>query len=408
MWLYRLLLLVATPLILIRMRLFKKSDRRYRVKEALGFWKSTKADLWIHCASVGEVLAVRSLVTQWQEKYPTKFLLITTMTPTGAQQVGKVFPLAQHRYLPMDWRYAVKLVFKRLDCKQLIIVEMELWPNLLIQAKKCGVAVSIINARMSERSFRRYKRLSIISKPLMRLPDAFLTHAQADADRFVSLGAKQVQVTGSIKFDLAVSEEVFVDNWYAKMTSSFVWVAGSTHKGEDEILLRVHRRLMDKIPDALLVIVPRHPERFAFTYELAQADFDKVTFKSAITLPQWTNFNVIVGDTMGELMHYYHASDLAFVGGSLIRRGGHNPIEPALLGKSILVGPHTFNFADITDRLIKADGAIRCRDEARLAEVVVSLSGKAGQRRCLGQAALRFAQQNQGAVIRVLSEIDLH
>lgn len=406
MWLYRLLLLAATPLILVKMRRFKKDHGQYRAKEAFGFWQPTKADLWIHCASVGEVLAVRPLVEQWREKYPSRPLLITTMTPTGAEQVEKIFSFAEHRYLPMDWRCSVKRALKCLDCKHLLIVETELWPNLLNQAKRNGIKVDIVNARMSERSFHRYNKFAMVSRPLMQLPDAFLAHAQADADRFTALGAKQVLVTGSIKFDLTVPDAVMADNWQAQMTSSFVWVAGSTHRGEDEILLRVHQQLLEKMPDALLVIVPRHPERFASTFELAKSVFNKVALRSDIELSQWADFNVIIGDTMGELMHYYQAADLAFVGGSLIRRGGHNPIEPALLGKATLVGPHTFNFADITEQLLLANGAIRCQDEAQLAEVVLSLSGKASQRRRIGQAAMRFAQQNQGAVTRVLSEID--
>ncbi|SBS28258.1 3-deoxy-D-manno-octulosonic acid transferase [Marinomonas spartinae] len=406
MWLYRLLLWVATPLILIKVRRFKKDYAHYRAKEALGFWSPTKADLWIHCASVGEALAVRPLVEQWRAKYPQRPLLITTMTPTGAEQVAKTFPFAEHRYLPMDWRCSVRRALKRLECRHLLIVETELWPNLLGQAKRKGIKVDIVNARMSERSFRRYEKFSMVSRPLMQLPDTFLAHAQADADRFAALGAKQVIVTGSIKFDLTVPEAVVTDNWQAQMTSPFIWVAGSTHQGEDEILLAVHRQLVEKIPGALLVIVPRHPERFAATFELAKSLFDKVALRSSVELSQWADFNVVIGDTMGELMHYYQAADLAFVGGSLIRRGGHNPIEPALLGKATLVGPHTFNFAEITEQLLRANGAIRCQDETQLAEVVLSLSGKASQRHRLGQAAMRFAQQNQGAVTRVLSEID--
>jgi len=406
MWLYRLLLWVATPLILVKVRRFKKDYAHYRAKEALGVWPSVKADLWIHCASVGEVLAVRPLVEQWRAKYPNRPLLITTMTPTGAEQVAKTFPFAEHRYLPMDWRCSVRRALKRLECRHLLIVETELWPNLLRQAKRKGIKVDIVNARMSERSFRRYEKFSMVSRPLMQLPDTFLAHAQADADRFAALGVKQVIVTGSIKFDLTVPEAVVADNWQTQMTSPFVWVAGSTHQGEDEILLTVHRQLVEKIPGALLVLVPRHPERFAATFELAKSLFDKVALRSGVELSQWADFNVVIGDTMGELMHYYQAADLAFVGGSLIRRGGHNPIEPALLGKATLVGPHTFNFAEITEQLLRANGAIRCQDEAQLAEVVLSLSGKASQRHRLGQAAMRFAQQNQGAVTRVLSEID--
>ncbi|MBJ7536840.1 3-deoxy-D-manno-octulosonic acid transferase [Marinomonas transparens] len=408
MWLYRLALFFLTPLILIKVRRFSQNYKHYRTREALGFWPMIKADLWIHCASVGEVLAVRPLVAQWCEKFPTQQLLITTMTPTGAEQVKKTFPFAEHRYLPMDWRFSVKRAFSRLDCKHLLIVETELWPNLLVQAKRRGLRVDVVNARLSERSFLRYQKFSLISRPLFQLPDSFLSHAQADAERFIALGAKKVLVTGSIKFDLSVPDEVLQDNWYDQLGRRFVWVGGSTHQGEDEILLRVHKALLEKRSDALLILVPRHPERFEAVYELARQQFDRVALRGQTPLESWCDFDVVIGDSMGELMHYYQASDLAFVGGSLIQRGGHNPIEPALLGKATLVGPFTFNFADITSQLLSAHAAIRCQDETQLQGQVISLAGNASQRQRLGQLALRFTEQNQGAVTRVLSEIDFH
>ncbi|RBP81746.1 3-deoxy-D-manno-octulosonic acid transferase [Marinomonas rhizomae] len=406
MWLYRSLLVLLTPVILSKIRRFKKSYKHYRAKEAFGFWPSVEADLWIHCASVGEVLAVRPLVLQWREKYPTQKLLITTMTPTGAEQVVKTFPFAEHRYLPMDWRLSVKRALKKLTCKRLLIVETELWPNLLQLTKREGLRVEVVNARLSDRSFQRYQKFSVISRPLFALPDCFLAHAQADATRFEELGAQKVLVTGSIKFDLVVPPEVFQANWRGQLGSRFIWAGGSTHQGEDEILLRIHKQLLQKYPDALLVLVPRHPERFETVQNLAMQSFDRVALRTQTSLDQWTNFEVLIGDSMGELMHYYQASDLAFVGGSLIKRGGHNPIEPALLGKAILVGPYTFNFLDITEQLLQVNGAIRCQDESQLEKVVIDLAGQSSQRFRLGQTALRFAEKNQGAVTRVLAEID--
>ncbi|PYF81720.1 3-deoxy-D-manno-octulosonic-acid transferase [Marinomonas alcarazii] len=406
MWLYRILIHIFSPLVLLKIRRFKKDYANYRANEAFGFWPSVEADLWIHCASVGEVLAVRPLVLQWREKCPTKKLLITTMTPTGAEQVVKTFPFAEHRYLPMDWRSSVKRALKKLSCKHLLVVETELWPNLLQLAKQRGLRVEVLNARLSERSFQRYQKFSIISRPLFALPDCFLAHAQADAVRFEAMGAKRVLVTGSIKFDLAVPPEVFQANWRSQLGSRFVWVGGSTHQGEDELLLRIHKALLEKQPDALLILVPRHPERFEAVKALAEQSFERVALRSQTPPDQWRQFDVVIGDSMGELMYYYQAADIAFVGGSLIKRGGHNPIEPALLGKAILVGPYTFNFLDITEQLLQVNGAIRCQDEAQLEKVVVDLAGQSSQRFRLGQSALRFAEKNQGAVTRVLSEID--
>ena len=406
MWLYRVLLFLLTPVILLKIRRFRKSYAHYRAKEVLGFWPSVEADLWIHCASVGEVLAIRPLITQWREKHPNHRFLITTMTPTGAEQVEKTFPFAEHRYLPMDWRFGINRALKRLTCKHLLIVETELWPNLLHRAKEQNFRVDVINARLSERSFLRYQKFSIVSRPLFKLPDCFLAHAKDDAKRFEALGAKKVLVTGNIKFDLSVSPDVLQDDWRQQLGARFVWVGGSTHQGEDEILLRVHKELLQEIPDALLLLVPRHPERFDTVYALAKKSFDKVALRSQASPDQWSNFDVVVGDSMGELMHYYQASDLAFVGGSLIKRGGHNPIEPALLGKAIVVGPHTFNFLEITGQLLQVKGAILCLDEEELKKVVMTFAGQSSQCYRTGQAALRFAEKNQGAVTRALTEID--
>ncbi|AWY01812.1 3-deoxy-D-manno-octulosonic acid transferase [Marinomonas primoryensis] len=406
MWLYQALLVLFTPLILLKIRRFKKTYVHYRAQEALGFWPAVKADLWIHCASVGEVLAARPLVLQWREKFPARRLLITTMTPTGAEQVVKEFPFAEHRYLPMDWSSSVSRALKKLDCKHLLIVETELWPNLLKHAKQCGLRIDVVNARLSDRSFQRYQKFSLVSRPLFKLPDSFLAHAQADADRFEALGAKKVLVTGSIKFDLAVAPEVLQANWRRQLGSRFVWMGGSTHHGEDDMLLRIHKVLLQKYPDALLILVPRHPERFDAVYVLAKQSFERVALRSQTPPDQWCDFDVVIGDSMGEMMNYYQACDVAFVGGSLIKRGGHNPIEPALLGKAIIVGPHTFNFLDITNQLLQVNGAVRCEDEAHLQSAVVTLAGQSSQRYRLGQIALRFAEKNQGAVTRVLAEID--
>ncbi|MBR7888721.1 3-deoxy-D-manno-octulosonic acid transferase [Marinomonas sp. A79] len=406
MWLYRALFVVFTPFVLFKIRQFKKNYPMYRAREALGFWPKVEADLWIHCASVGEVLAVRPLIERWRQAYPTKRLLITTMTPTGAEQVAKSFPFAEHRFLPMDWRCAVRRVLKKLSCRHLMIVETELWPNLLQVAKQHKMQIDVVNARLSERSFQRYQTFSLISKPLLALPDCFLAHAQADAERFIALGARNVVTVGSIKFDLTVPAKVLQDNWHGVLGSRFVWVGASTHQGEDDILLDVHQILLKRFPDALLILVPRHPERFDSVYELAQRKSNSVARRSLIAPDQWSTYEVVIGDSMGELMHYYQASDVAFVGGSLIERGGHNPIEPALLSKAILVGPHTFNFLDITEQLIEAGGSIRCANQAELAHSLVALAEDAPRRTQLGQSALHCAQKNQGAVTRVMAEID--
>lgn len=406
MWLYSLLLFVSMPFFLWKALKFKREYPQYRLKEAFGFWSKQKADIWIHCASVGEVLAVRPLLGEWRKQYPQHRVLITTMTPTGAEQVAKLFPFAVHKYLPLDYILCIRTALKRLQCKHLLIIETELWPNLLKQVKLHGLRVDIVNARLSERSLLRYQKFLSVSSQLFSLPDRFFAHAEADASRIKQLGAKEVSVTGNIKFDLSVSQTVLEDNWRQQLGDRFVWVGASTHEGEDEILLRAHKELLKTHSDALLILVPRHPERFENVSDLVKKEFDFVGLRSEVPLDEWQGLQVVVGDSMGEMMHYYQASDVAFVGGSLIERGGHNPIEPALLSRPVLVGAHTFNFLQITNQLVESGGAIRCQNESDLATQLEILVKDNTTQDEIGKAALAFALRNQGAVSRVIDQID--
>ena len=408
MWPYQLLLKLLTPFIWLKIRRFHRNYPNYKLPEALGYVNGhIKVDLWIHCASVGEVLAVRPLVYAWQAAHPHKTLLITTVTPTGAEQVKQSFNhKVRHHYLPIDWQVCVRRFLSEVSCPQLVIMETELWPNLLIQAKQKGLKIYVINARLSERSFKRYRKFSRFSQALMQLPDLFCAHDAVDAERFRLLGARAVTVTGNIKFDLKVALQVLTDNWRAEIgADTFVWLGASTHTGEDEVLLDVHQQLLKLHPTALLLLVPRHPERFEQVYELARQRFSRVAKRSSVPVSQWSQYDVIIGDSMGELMHYYQACNVAFVGGSLIDRGGHNPIEPALLSKAILVGSHTFNFNEITNDLVSAQGAQRCHDQAQLLQCLDKLATNEELRDNMGRAANNFAKQNQGAVARVLEAI---
>ncbi|GAB3480815.1 3-deoxy-D-manno-octulosonic acid transferase [Marinomonas epiphytica] len=406
MWWYRIVLLLLTPFILLKLRRFQRQYEGYRFSEALGAWSPLSVDLWVHCASVGEVLAARPLIHAWQESHPGASLLITTVTPTGAEQVAKAFPNANHKYLPVDLMWCVKRALKSLSCPQLWVVETELWPNLLSVAKRQGRRISVVNARLSERSFRRYKKFSSLSATIMAQPDLILAHGDDDAARFRQLGASHVEVTGSIKFDLQPSEAVLASNWRELIGTSFVWVAASTHQGEDELFLKAHQTLREHIHDAILIIVPRHPERFTDVFGMAQQTF-ALTGRRSETPPQnWSDFAVLIGDSMGELMHYYQASDVALVAGSFIPRGGHNPIEAAVLKKPLLVGEHTFNFAEITEQLVEQQAAARCQDAESLSEMLLNLARSPEMSHSMGQAAFNFARQNQGAVARTLAQID--
>lgn len=408
MWLYRLLLVMLSPFILKRLFGYRKRYSNYRLEEALGRWPETRADFWLHCASVGEVLAAKALIEQWLAAYPHKTMLVTTVTPTGASQLSRLFPdRVQHRYLPIDLSFCVKRAFKHIHCSELAIVETELWPNLLRIAKQKAMRVQIINARLSERSAKRYQTYSFFSRALMALPTRFLAHSQVDAERFRALGANEVKVVGNIKFDLQVLDDPVVEDWRAGLVESgaLVWVAASTHEGEDEQVLQAHQSLLKVNQQAKLIIVPRHPERFDQVFELARKTGLRVARRSNIPYEKWVEFDVLLGDSMGEMMRYYGISDVAFVGGSLIQRGGHNPIEPAILSKPILVGPYTFNFADITESLVEDGGAYRCADANELSSKLVELVNP-DKRLSIGVNALANAQRNQGALKRVLQYLD--
>jgi len=409
MLIYRLLLMIASPLILLKLLRFSRGYRHYSLAQAFGFQKKViKADIWVHCASVGEVLAARPLIKAWLDRYPSGHVLVTTMTPTGAEQVFNSFDdRVSHRYLPIDWPGSVSRFLKQLDCPTLLIIETELWPNLLLQVKRKGVTIHIVNARLSGRSFKKYAKFSSFSTRLMSLPDLVCAHAQADADRFLALGANKVCVTGNIKFDLKVSSQVHADDWRQWFKQNeFVWIAASTHEGEDVFLLEEHLVLKAQHPSAVLILVPRHPERFELVYQQACAKFENVGLRSETVMEDWSNLDVLVGDSMGEMMHYFQASDLAFIGGSLIERGGHNPIEPALLAKPVLVGPHTFNFKEITENLVLSGGGLRCKNAELVGDLLLAFAKDKALVMETGQAAYEYALNNQGAVERVLDLVE--
>lgn len=409
MWLYRLILALATPWIVRRVFRFRKQYPNYRLAEALGRWGQVEADLWLHCASVGEVLAAKALINLWLEQHPSKRLLITTVTPTGAEQVEKWFSnRVVHRYLPLDYGVCVRGALRQLTCPQLAIIETELWPNLLSQVKAKGMNVQIINARMSARSARGYERFRFISRKLMSLPDAFLAHAQADAERFKVLGARHVSVVGNIKFDIQIPQDPEVAVWHHALAPSqeFVWVAASTHEGEDALFLSAHQMLLKHNPNAKLILVPRHPERFDQVFTQMRESGLLSGRRSVMPIQEWHALNVLLGDSMGEMMRYYGVADVAVVGGSFIQRGGHNPIEPAMLAKPVIVGEHTFNFADITNSLIDDGGAIRVLSVTELSQQLERLEA-IFIRQSMGKKAQQNALSNQGALARVIDYLKI-
>ncbi|KTC64268.1 3-deoxy-D-manno-octulosonic acid transferase [Pseudomonas fluorescens ABAC62] len=316
-------------------------------------------------------------------------------------------PRIQHCYLPYDLPCAAKRFLDRVQPRLAVIMETELWPNHIHACAQRGIPVALANGRLSARSAKGYGRFARLTAPMLSEISLLAVQTETEAQRFVSLGARTetVEVTGSIKFDLAIDPELPLraaalrEQWGASERP--VWIAASTHDGEDEVVLAAHRQLLDSYPNALLILVPRHQERFGPMFELCgQKGFATVRRSSGELVSATTS--VLLGDTMGELLFLYALADSAFVGGSLVATGGHNPLEPAALAKPVIMGPHVFNFLDIT-AMMRDAGALRQVDDAEgLAEAVRQLFELPQDARKMGQSGLKVMQANQGALKRLL------
>ncbi|ENA33165.1 hypothetical protein HMPREF1487_06899 [Pseudomonas sp. HPB0071] len=412
--LYSLLFYIALPFIAVRLvlRSCKAPLYRQRMGErfSLGLPPMRPGGLWIHAVSVGESIAAAPMVRALIERHPDLPVTVTCMTPTGSERIRALFgDQVQHCYLPYDVPCAVARFLDHVRPTLAVIMETELWPNYIHQCSRRGIPVALANARLSARSAKGYGRLEGVTRPMLSSMDWIAVQTSAEAERFTSLGARPecVTVTGSIKFDLSIDPalisraEVLREAWGHRP----VWIAASTHAGEDEILLAAHTRLRQHLPDALMILVPRHPERFDDVYKHCQQS-QLSTARRSKDEPVAHDTAVYLGDTMGELLFLYAAADVAFVGGSLIERGGHNLLEPAALGKPVLSGPHVFNFLDIAAQLRDAQALRDVRSAEDIAEALQLLlmdEHVAGQMR---QGGLAVLKANQGALQRLLDGLD--
>lgn len=422
--LYTLLLRLLLPAIFLRLWLRGRQAPAYRLRwrERLGFASQQPGHaggaeailpppgrpLWIHAVSVGETLAAQPLVQALRLHYPALPLLITTMTPTGSERVRALWGDAVHHvYAPYDLPGAVARFVQRWQPRAMVVMETELWPNTLAHARKQGLPVMLANARLSERSAQGYARVGRLTRELMGNLSVVAAQDAATAERFVALGvpAARVQLTGSLKFDISISEAVLdaaaecQRRW--QLGARPVWVAASTHAGEDELMLAAHRRLLASHPDALLILVPRHPERFDAVATLIQVSgFTLVRRSSGERVDG--RAQVLLGDSMGELLIWLGLAQAAFVGGSLVATGGHNALEPLALGVPTLTGPHYFNFQSINDELLAAAALAVVADVDALALALAQLIDDhvlAAERRAAG---LQVLAANRGAVARQL------
>ncbi len=410
---YNVLIYIAAPIAFLLQLWRGLRDPAYRagLGERFGLGASLGRDsIWVHAVSVGEVQAAAPLVKALRAEYPELPLVLTTVTPTGAARARSLFgDDVVIRYVPYDLPGSVRRFFERVRPRLAIILETELWPNLYAECGRRRVPLVLASARVSPRSVGRYRRLVPLFRATLSHGIVIAAQSGADAERFRSIGAasERTHVTGNIKFDFDLAPEVRSLGRQWRDTNAPdrpVWVAGSTHEGEEEILLDAHQRVLDRHPRALLVLVPRHPNRFeAVRALLARRQVAFVSCSSAARVP--ANVPVVLGDTMGELTKLYAAADVAFVAGSLVTVGGHNLLEPAALGLPLLTGPHNFNGEDIYRKMCEAGAVRTVTDAGGVAAAVIELFDDPAGRRAAGQRGLEVIGANRGALARLLALI---
>jgi len=410
--LYTLLFHLGLPLIGLRLYLRARKAPAYARRIGERFARRLPAlrpgGIWVHAVSVGESIAAAPMVRALLERHPELPVTVTCMTPTGSERIRALFgDRVQHCYLPYDLPWAAARFLDRLRPKLAVIMETELWPNHIHQCARRGIPVVLANARLSERSARGYARFSGLTRPMLGELSWLAVQTAPEAERFRRLGApaERITVTGSIKFDLhldpALVERAAALRAEWQAAARPVWIAASTHAGEDEIVLDAHRRILTHHPEALLILVPRHPERFAEVHGLCRQRGFVTRRRSAGEVVDAAT-QVLLGDTMGELLFLYALADLAFVGGSLVANGGHNLLEPAALGKPVLSGPHLFNFLEIAAQLRDAGALREVQGADGLAAALLELWAEPERARAMGAAGLAVLHANQGALERLL------
>jgi 3-deoxy-D-manno-octulosonic-acid transferase len=403
--LYRLALLLAAPLIPLRLLWRGRRERGYRQhwdeRMALGPAPATGA-LWVHAVSVGEMRAAQPLIAALRAAHPEVPLLLSCMTPTGRATAEALYgSFARIAYLPYDYAWLVRRFLRRVQPRVGILMETELWPNLVHAAACADVPLVLANARLSARSARGYARLRGLTRACLERIAVVAAQSEADAARLRSLGAMTVHVTGNLKFDIAPPPDLLQRGrtWRAQWGPRPVLLAASTREGEEAPLLRA---FADTAPaGVLLVLVPRHPQRFDAVAGLIEAAGLAYQRRSALDGELRPQTRVLLGDSLGELFAYYAACDVAFVGGSLAPLGGQNLIEAASVGRPVLVGPHTFNFEEATRLAVEAGAALRVNDAAGLMENALKLLADAPARARMGEAGAAFAARHRGAAARV-------
>ena len=411
---YTMLFYCLLPFALLRLayRGLRAPDYFKRWPERFGFFSGevNQPSIWIHAVSVGELQAAIPVIRALQANYAAVPIVVTTTTPTGLARAQAEFGetiIAGH--IPYDTPGAVRRFLQNTQPKIAIIMETELWPNLFDQCLRRNVPVAVINARLSERSARGYRRFAKLIRFTLDRISWIAAQNESDGQRFLSLGLapERLSSTGNVKFDQAISLDAIEQGEELKKAIGKrpVWIAASTHEGEDEAVLQAFRVLKQRFPDLFLILVPRHPERFKVVREKCINQEWKVVQRSTHQALQ-ADTDILLGDTMGELMGLYAASDIAFVGGSLVPTGGHNMLEPAALGLPTITGKHTFNFAEITEQLLAIEAAQQIKDAHELADVVTRFLKYPNLKQQAGSAGQQWINANKGATARVVERLD--
>jgi 3-deoxy-D-manno-octulosonic-acid transferase len=416
--LYRIYILIsylAAPAVALLLLWKGLRNRAYweRFEERFGFGRSRfdRPGIWVHAVSVGEVVAASSLIAALRDKYSQYPIVVTTATPTGAQRVRDLFgDDVLHSYAPYDMPGSVRRFFARMQPRLAIVMETELWPTMYTECGARGVPLVLANARISPRSVTRYRRMVGLFRHALSHGILIAAQSQQDAERFLSLGANPdcTVVTGNLKADLVfppgmtqVGREFREQHFPGRP----VWVAASTHAGEEEAALAAHEAVRGLVPDALLIIVPRHPDRFNGVSEMLASRGIVFQRRSAGQSPLPEDA-VFLADSLGELPMFYAAADVAFVGGSLVPIGGHNLLEPAALAMPVITGPHNFNSEDIAAALQESGGLEVVGDSAALGEAITTLLMDPDLRRQQGEQARLMVIQSGGALEKLLGLLD--
>jgi len=409
--LYRVLLFIARPWIYLRLRLKSRSEPEYgrRIGERFGRVPACvpSSPVWFHTVSAGETIAAAPLIERLNVEFPQIPFLVTTMTPTGsAQTINLLGDRVAHCYAPYDFPDAVNTFFDSVNPRLLILMETELWPNMLRTANARNVPALLVNARLSQRSARGYARIGALTREMLQSLKFIACQYPAHAERFLALGAgtDRIGALGSVKFDVSLPEDhvarvrVLEERW--QLAGRLVWIAGSTHPGEEETVLEAHRRIREHHPNALLILVPRHPHRADEVSGLVEAaGFELVRMSAA---NGGRSPAVVLGDTMGELLYLYGLSRIAFLGGSLVSVGGHNPIEAAICGQPLVMGPETFNFPDVVAAFSDARCLTLVLDAQSLSRTVVSCFDDPDRTELEGERARQVIRENTGATDRLI------